>query len=147
MKYTITDENYLEANAAMRDILFMYRDLIESYHGFGHGIDTGTFSSFDFVDTELLEEPSYSLDMDMNLLRQGSAVALLCGLSDFWDESEGDIAGLGKWGEELRDLLKDGRLDHLPLAKEAVEAGLESEDNLRALLPGVYREYVVGYFE
>ncbi len=143
--YTITADNYFEAEAAIRDILFMYRDLIRSYDGFGHNIDVGTFDPFTFVNADLYESPDSTLAMDMDLVHQGSAVALLCHLSDFWDEGHG--LNQWNWGKKLRGVLKQGRLNHLPLAKEAIMAGFESEETFRSLLPGVYTQYVLGYFQ
>jgi hypothetical protein len=145
MSYIITTDNFLEAHSAIRDILFMYRDLILSYEGFGHNIEVGTFDPFTFVDAELREKPGHTLAMDMNLIHQGSAVALLCQLSDAWDDY-GNLPYGWDWIEQLYATLEEGRLDHLPLAKAALMAGLESEEELRLLLPNVYNQFVVGYF-
>ncbi|BCM93136.1 hypothetical protein IAD21_05024 [Abditibacteriota bacterium] len=146
MAYIITVDNYPEAEAATRDILYMYRDLIRSYRGFGHNIDTGTFDPSTFVDAGLYEEPCHSLAMEMSLIHQGSAVALLCRMSDLWDEIGSEIVNQTDWGKEWRKVLKEGRLDHLPLAKAALMAGFDSEEKLRSLLPTVYTDYIEGYF-
>lgn len=80
--HVVTLDNYQEAHQVLRDILFLYVDLAESYDGFGHGIDTGTFDPFHFLDAEVEVPPGYASPVNLNLLRQGSAIALLCGLYD-----------------------------------------------------------------
>ena len=37
----LNEENYSVAINAICDILYMYYDLVESYKGFGHNIETG----------------------------------------------------------------------------------------------------------
>lgn len=147
MTYTITVDNFLEAEAAIRDILFMYRDLIRSYDGFGHNIDVGKFDPFTFIDADLYEISGYSVAMDMSLVHQGSAVALICYVSDLWDEEQGENILQTEYGKKILDACQEGRLNHLPLAKKAILASFESEETFRSLLPQVYSSYVVDYFQ
>ena len=49
--HVITKENYEEANQAIRDILFLFKELADGYHGFGHAADYGLrFHPLKFLD-------------------------------------------------------------------------------------------------
>lgn len=145
----IDRENYDSACSAVRDILFMYVDLVEGYGGFGHGIDVGTFRPLDFLEAELVEPPAegYVLGPDVDLLHAGSGIALLCELSDAFYENDatGDVPSPAVQAAKAAFLA--GRLRHLPSIERAFELGL-AKDQLafRRQLTTVYREYVVGYF-
>ena len=78
---------------------------------------------------------------DTLLLRQGSAVALLCEMNNEWDHY--DEVDEQVW----RVALEAGRFDQLPKARRAVEAGLKGEKQLYEELPVVYDEYVLAFFE
>ena len=138
----------LEAQQAMRDILFMYFDLAESYRGFGHGIDTGTFDAFKYLEVEA--EPLRGFTVDIDLLWQGSAIALLCGLYDHWVEHE-DVSHASPWLNRLRRFVSDGRFLHCEdvgtLIAEAFERNPGLHDpflDQRSQL--IYQKYVAGSF-
>ena len=86
MEITLTGQ--VAAEGALRDILFLYAEMVERYGGFGHGIDTGYFAPLDFVDARLATGERLALDLD--LLRNGAAIALLCAIVDWM--VEGDAA-------------------------------------------------------
>ena len=128
----ITEENYQKAYDAIRDILFMYVDLVESYGGFGHNIERGRFSPLEFVDAPIIEPEGYTFGIDVPLLQSGSAIALLCELSDAWDDYE--TWDVKSW--PLMPLIKEaneaGRFSHLPEIQEAFNFGLgDSESAFR----------------
>ncbi|AKH15713.1 hypothetical protein [Deinococcus soli (ex Cha et al. 2016)] len=54
---TLTCHDHQEASQALRDILFLYVEMAESYAGFGHAVDTGTFDPYQYLDAET--EPSF----------------------------------------------------------------------------------------
>lgn len=155
----ITKSNSVVARQALRDILFMYVDLIKSYGGFGHNIETGGFEALAFLDAVVVEPPGYSFDLDAELLHRGSSIAILCGLSDIRDDHDEWQATLcpGWEDEEQRfdkqaqgtwKALQSGRLAHLPAdLQRAVALGFEADDDaFRKQLKVVYQEHVVGYF-
>jgi len=133
--------NYQVANDATRDILFMYRDLIESYRGFGHGIDTGSFDAFATVTCHVEDS---ALELDQDLLRVGGVVALLCHLSDSWDET--DLPPSGPWMKRVCSSLDSLVFHEHEDLRDAVRAGLEDEAQFRSMLPAIYDRHVVGYF-
>ena len=143
----ITKNNYQEAYDAIRDILYMYVDMVESYEGFGHNIERGKFSPSEFIDVPVMEPEGYTFGIDILLLQSGSAIALLCELSDAWDEYE--TWEVKNW--PLIPLIKEakemGRFNHLPEIKEAFSLAFSSdEEAFREQLIRVYKKYVCGYF-
>jgi hypothetical protein len=140
----INEENYMVAISAIRDILYMYYDLVESYNGFGHNIDTGNFDPIFFADCYLFEREGISFGIDVNILHEGSAVAILCKLSDYWDEN--DTLPKDKFILEVERLLSENRVDHLPLAEQAIKEAFQDEESFRDLLDKVYKSYVLQRF-
>lgn len=143
----ITENNYQKAYDAIKDILYMYVDMIESYEGFGHNIETGKFSPLDFVDAPIIEPEGYTFAVDVSLLQNGSAIALLCELSDAWDEYE--TWEVKNW--PLIPLIKlasdAGRFNHLPIIQQAFKFGFGSDEAaFREQLVKVYKQCVCSYF-
>jgi hypothetical protein len=131
-------EDIGEAQEAIRDILFLYRDLTD-YTGIVGDHDTGTFKPWKFLNCSL--DGGYGGPETEKLLHEGAAVALLSELIDWWEQ------GSGNGIDAYRAAVDQGRFDHLPTARRAVVAGLEGDND--ALLPhldAVYEEYVLGYF-
>ncbi len=119
----INEENYPVAIAATRDILYMYYDLVESYEGFGHNIETGNFDPIFFVDCYLFEPKGFTFGIDVNILHEGSAIAILCKFSDYWDEHH--TAPEGEFALEVKRILSESRLDHLSLAEETIKSAFQ----------------------
>ncbi|WP_415831191.1 hypothetical protein [Deinococcus frigens] len=111
--HVITLYNYEEARQALRDILFLYVDLAEGYGGFGHGVDTGTFDPFRFIDADVDVAPEYASPVDLDLLRQGSAVAILCSLYNMWSEFD-DVNSTSTWSERLHTAIAQARFEYCP---------------------------------
>lgn len=146
--HSITSENYSEALDAIRDILLLYVEMAESYSGFGHAADINLrFDPLKFVDAELITPAGYAPLVDLDLLRTGSAVAILCSLYDEWCEFEAVV------GRRFKDAIQAGRLGLTPdidlVAREALQRGdmrLEDPWFEEAVEP-IYQRHVVGYFE
>ena len=135
----------MDVEESIRHILFMYRDLIESYGGFGHDIDTG-LGRFDAPAVIHLVSGDDIQPRDLELLRIGAAVALLCDLSDAWDEA-GDPADGGPRLDAARDALNHGKFQPFPEIAKAFELGFgRDETAFREQLAVVYERYVRGYF-
>lgn len=143
----ITPDNVKHAREAIKDILFMYVDLIQSYGGFGHNIATGRFRAIELIDVGLYEERDYdSFKVDISLLQAGSAISLLCKLSDAWDENGSWNVGTLPFVDTKR-AYEAGRFDHLPEIHKAFSLGFGSnEEAFRNQLAKVYRQHVCGYF-
>jgi len=142
----IDETNYEVANNATRDILFMYRDMIECYGGFGGTIDTGSFDALAFLDFSVHERPGTTLGIDVELVQQGSAVAILLKIHDAWCKGDGEILPRSTFTDQVREALDRGRFDHLGVARAALDAGLKSLELFLSRLPAVYDAYVLGYF-
>ena len=123
----ITADNYLEANQAIRDILYPYDDAVTSYSGFGHNLEVGTFDPFKYLGALLDEPPGYTFGIDMELLHEGAAVALLCHLSDFWGEFDGENIGQDKLTGRIKNSLAEGLFEMVPQAKLAASAAFQDE--------------------
>jgi len=75
--HIVGEGNYQEAVNAVRDILMTYVDLAEATEGFSHNADVYVrFDPLKFVDAEVEDKGTYYVDLE--LLRAGSAVAILC---------------------------------------------------------------------
>jgi hypothetical protein len=106
-----------EQQQAIRDILVLYWGLTD-FCGISGDDHLGSFDPWKWLQCEADYDGGVwrSWD-DALLLRQGSAVALLSELLGEWDRGGPD--------ERLwKVALEDGRFDHLPEARRAVQAGL-----------------------
>ena len=142
----IDEHDFDVANAAIRDILFLFRDLIVSYDGFEHGVDAGQFDPFAYSEVDIQEPDGSSLGIDTNLLVTGSAVALISAISDTWDEFEPEFAVSCDYFKRVKDTLDNGGFEDFPDLRKVLKLGLFDEDAFRALLPAVFDKYVSGYF-
>ena len=146
--HTITQENYEEALDATRDILMMFAHMAESYSGFGHAVDGAIrFDPFKFVDADTNGEVWVNID----LLRSGSAVAILAFLYDLWCEFEAvDVPHLGSLHKEA---VESGRLRYAPdieaVAREALRRNAIAIDDpwFDDVVQPIYRKHVLGYFQ
>ena len=145
--HVINTENYQDALDAIRDIRFLYVEMAESYSGFGHASDVNiNFDPLKYVDAELDNPPGYAPLIDMDFLRNGSAVLILCRLYDEWCEHD------AVYGSRYKDAIEGGRLHFTPdvetVAKEALRRGqIPVEDPwLDAAVEPIYQRYVVKYF-
>jgi hypothetical protein len=142
----ISIDTVSRANAALRDILFLFMDMIDTYGGFGHGLDTGLFRPLDFIDSRLIVVDEDNLGVNMRLLRSGSGIAVLCAISDSWDECQSADLRLPILCE-AKQALDVGRFRHMYEIEKAVRLGLGSDESaFRNQLSVVYERYVVSYF-
>jgi hypothetical protein len=146
--HVLTSQNYEEAAAAVRDILMLYVDLADSYHGFGHGSDVHVrFDPFKFVDAQSDGEGHY---VDLDLLRAGCAVAMVCALYDLWCEDQ-PLRGHG-YADRLEAALNAGRLTAFPdieaMLREAMSRGRMTMDDpwFEDAVAPIYRKHVLGFF-
>ena len=145
--HIITQENAADANAAIRDILFLFKELADGSAGFGHAVDHELrFDPLRFVDAEV--DPTFGW-RDIDLLRSGSAVAMLCHVYDWWLEESG-LAG--PHTAHIQQALDEGRLRRFPdieaVLREAFRRGdIPIRDPWfdEAVVP-VYRNHVLAYF-
>lgn len=146
--HTVTLENHEEAQEATRDILKMFVDMAESYSGFGHLVDIALrFDPLKFVDAEVAPEVAW---VDIDLLRSGSAVAVLASLYDLWCEFE--AVDVPHRGSRQKQAIEAGRLHHFPdieaVAREALRRNrMPLEDPwFEEVVQPIYRKHVLGYF-
>ena len=163
IEYTMEDyerwRRYGLANKAMERILIMYHELAEVKGGAQKGkLRAGPVAMpEDFVlidcsaDWFLTGTGSAPPDIDIKLLREGSAVSILCMLTFYYRGFLHDENCRCPGDEFLpcraEDLLKSGRMQFLPTAAEAVRAFLYDDKNFGKRCADVYSEYVVGYFK
>ncbi len=145
MRLEINELTWQIAEDAIRDILYMYWDMSQS-GAFSHDIELGRFNQYLCLGASLAGDGYGSAD-DVALLQRGSAVKILCLLSDHIYEHD-QAPGEGEFlNTRIRALLREGKLDHLPSAKQALELGLAGNmDPFHKQLDTVYREYVVATF-
>ncbi|BBI21625.1 hypothetical protein J7348_13635 [Qipengyuania flava] len=147
--HIIKSDNYEEAEDAVRDILMMYVDLAHSTAGFGHNADVYIrFDPLKFVDAEVEDTGCYYVDLE--LLRAGSAIAILCAFYNVWVEEQ-EVDG-HPMTNRFQVAVDEGRLsrfaDIAGVIAEAIRrkgAPLEDQWIEEAVAP-LYRKYVVGFF-
>lgn len=141
--------NYAEANDAVRDILMLYFDLVENTNGFGHAANVHIrFDPLKFIDADVENDGYYYTDID--LLRAGSAIAILCTYYDLWCEEQSFPDHPRTRHYEAA--LAQGRLGNFPDIEAAlrniIQQGKIPLDDPRfdqALAP-IYQKYVLGLF-
>ncbi len=145
--HLITEDNYNEATDAVRDILLMYVEMAHGYEGFGHAVDYAVrFDRLKFVDAEVEGRLGGVM---LDLLHEGSAMAVLCFFYDLWCE-ENHLAG--PHTQPYVDALDQGRLRAFPDIEKVIRESvgrdfmsIEDEWFEAAVVP-IYRKYVLGYF-
>jgi len=142
----ITNDTLRYAQDAIREILYLYVDMVTEYGGFGHRLETGRFSPFAFIDAKVLPPPGYVFGLDEALLHAGSAIAILCTLSDCWDEEE-SVSFSWPVIKAAKEAFDAGRFDHLPEIKLAFSLGFGSDfAAFTKQLEVVYQNHVLAYF-
>lgn len=142
----ITTDTLPYAKAAIRDILYLYMDMVSSYGGFGHNLDTGGFSPLEFIDSKVICPPGNTYGLNEQLLHAGSGIAILCAISDCLDETE--TVSLG-WPliASASGAFKAGRFKGIPDVQEALRLAFSgSEHAFREQLAKVYQHHVASYF-
>ena len=147
--HVITSENYGEALDAVRDILVTYVAMVDDYCGFGHASDFGVrFDPLRFLDAET-DAKAYYVDLD--LLRAGAAIAILCTFYDLWCEEQ-HLRGHPR-SERYEAALNGGRLQRFPdieaVVREAIKRNSMPLDDpwFEDAVKPIYRKYVLGYFQ
>lgn len=146
--HILTASNYEEAVGAIRHILYMYVDLAQSWQGFGHNSGSAhLFDAIKFVDADTDGLADY---VDLDLLRAGSAIAILCQYYDSWCE-ERDLTK-NSFLAEYQAAVDAGRLAAFPDVEAVIRTALARDpmpfddpwfDD--AVVP-IYRKYVLGFF-
>ncbi|ESQ86585.1 hypothetical protein ABAC460_23005 [Asticcacaulis sp. AC460] len=144
--HLITDENINEAYDAVKDILMMYCFMVWRYNGFSFG--ASDFIRFPVLKYLTAEEAEYEGRVDTNLLRSGSAVALLAILYDSWISNDVVVAA-----PDQKKAILDGCLTAFPdidaVARQALNhppMPWSSDHWFDRLGEPIYNAYVLGFF-
>ena len=147
--HVISSENYREAEEAVRDILMLYVDLADATAGSGHAADVHIrFDPLRFVDARGDGTRNHYVDLD--LLRAGSAIAVVCAIYDLWCEEQ-HLQG-NPLVIRYEAALDGGRLSAFPDIEELLRtafarAYLPLEDPwIEEAVGPIYRKYVLGFF-
>ncbi len=127
----------------------MYVDLAESC-GFAHGIDAGSFDPFQFIDAIVEVAPEYASPVDIDLLRQGSAIAILCGLYNMWSEFD-NVNNGGWWSERLHTAIAQARFEYCPDVEQLLVETFKRNPGygdtwFEEKFKPIYKKYVADYF-
>jgi hypothetical protein len=144
----ITSDNFTDAYDVTRDILYMYVEMITNYGGFGHNIESGKFDPLEYVDCEMVESPGSTFGIDLELVHTGAGIAILCELSNAWDEYESGDVPIWPITQQAKAAVGKGRFAHLPSIHRAIQLAFGTDEaKFRQQLRVVYDSHVVGYFE
>ncbi|GAB5405028.1 MAG: hypothetical protein Aurels2KO_32590 [Aureliella sp.] len=146
-KFTINETNYLDADSAVSDILFMFRDMITSYRGFARNIASGSYDTVAYMKVEIVQPAGVTYSLDQELLETNAGIACLCSLVNAWDEGDHRLVPQHLYFTRVRNALDHGAAAKYQPIRLALTAGLQKNDEMRTLLPPVYETYVVGYLQ
>jgi hypothetical protein len=137
-------EEYLQSQSAIRDILYMYRELVRFWRGLyeDFGWEDGTFDPLSYID--ISDDTGLDSD-DLRLLREGSAIKILCNMLLAYGQG-GYPAHNSYFMQSVKDAYVAGRFHLVPELEAAVGLGLQSEIALRDRSQDIYRKYVFAYF-
>lgn len=149
--HTVTVDNYEEAQDATRDILMMFVEMAEATSGFSHAVDIHIrFDPLRYVDAEAVDLVSVNID----LLRSGSALAILAFFYDMWCEFDAvDVPDPAGKDHRYKVAVETGRLHHSPdieaVVREALSRNQMAQDDswFDSAVQPLYRKYVLGYFQ
>ena len=137
--------NFNHASEAIRDVLFMYKALIE-YSGLydDFGTEDGKFEPEIFVNCKASE---YSIDEDdARLLHEGSAIKLICSVYQAWSQGGYPIQE-SLAAEKAKHILNEGKINHMPELEAILKIALYSCEDARPQFNLVFEKYVKGYFK
>ncbi len=142
----VTSDRLPLARAALRDILFLYVDMVGSYGGFGHDLDVGRFDPLEWLDSRIADPQLAPGEVDLDLLRQGAACALLCRCVDAFDDHGALVLADPALGA-VEAAWRAGRFAFLPEIDEAFRTAFAGDEAaFREQLARVYRRCVLDYF-
>ena len=126
--HTVTEDNYEEAQDAIRDILMMFVGMAEATSGFSHAVDVHIrFDPLKFVDAEV-----DVVWVDVDLLRSGSALAILTYFDDMWCEFDAvDVSDPAGNDHRYKVVVGTGRLRHLPDVEAVMREALSASKDRR----------------
>ncbi len=149
----IDKKNYEIGNKAMASVLLLY------YHLLNEGgitndqtvyLDQNDFNGYDFLGLEVREGSDESLDLDESLIREGAVIYLLCDLDDVIGEYDEDF-NCQPQTKKIIEALKEYETSPIPevaslLKLVAVPEKEFNHSNYDAILQGIYKKYVHGFF-
>ncbi|MHC0036645.1 hypothetical protein [Pseudoneobacillus sp. C159] len=141
----------------IKNIFWMYHDMIKSYGGFGHNIDFEKVNYERFLLTEIIEESMLTYSHEVDLVKQGSLVALCCKVNDMLEENRRD----NNIVNFIKDTLINPKLEKMDFEKEVLSTMLlaleeKPNDEWYSLEQGgrfyqhlnmVYDRFVLNYFK
>ena len=137
-------EDFLKAQNAIRDILFMYRECADYsclYDDFGW--EDGEFEPLDYIDCSA---DDIGMDgLDRQLLHEGSAIKLICHMMQCWGQGNYP-QNVNSYTKQIKNAVRLGRLDHLPELKQALEDSFDNIKTIEKKCTALYQKYIVGYF-
>ena len=143
----INMQNVKVANDAARDILFMFHDMTYFYGAFGGTIDVGTFDAFQFLDPIFEESSGLEGEVDAELLRRGSCVAILCQMHDELCIGNPSVCKSRLW-EMTAQKRREGLFDFDETLSAVVDAGLAFDDcKFFDGLPVIYDRFVMYFWK
>lgn len=138
-------DNFNKASEAIRDVLFMYKTLIE-YSGLydDFGSEDGKFEPEIFIDCKASD---YCIgEDDARLLHEGSAIKLICSVFQAWSQG-GYPVSYSQAAEKARNILENGSISHMPELETTLKVALSSCEDAQPHFKVVYEKYVKSYFK
>ncbi|MFB7142795.1 hypothetical protein ACFCYN_24685 [Gottfriedia sp. NPDC056225] len=154
--FQLHTENFDECRETIKNIFWMYQDMIRSYGGFGHNIDFETVNYEKFILVEIIDERMSGFNEEVEMLRQGSLVALCCEVQNLLDEMQRDdkvynfIKELTTIPEIKKMSFENDVLSSMLLALEEKPGDwwetLKYGSIFSKKLEKVYKKFVINYF-
>jgi len=138
-------ESYQKSQEAVRDILYMYRELLMRGCGLydDFGWEDGSFDPLSYID--ISDDEGFDSNT-LRLLREGSAIKILCEMLLYWGQG-GYPEHKSYFMESIMQAYQARRFRLVPELEEAVRLGFGSANDLRFLSPKIWRNYIFAYFD
>lgn len=136
-------ERHQLARSAIKEIIFMYREIVYSGGMSAIPANVGCIDESSFIDCDALD---YSVDEEeAEMLRAGVAIKMICDVNHCWDSVGRKLTSEPRI-VEIESMLKNGRLAQLPDLEKALRLGINDQTELNAMHSNLYNKYIAGYF-
>ena len=147
----IDSQDYEVGNKAMAAVLLLYYHLLDE-GGITNDqtvyVGSLGFNGDEFLEVEIREEDGESLDIDVDLIRKGAIVYLLCELNDVIGELEDEFHQHPHTKKLLAalDRHQDQPIPEVSQILELVSVAELDYSRFNDALQSIYRKYVRGFF-
>lgn len=136
-------EQHQLARNALKEIIFMYHEIVNSGGMSAIPADVGCIDEDSFIDCDASNYSIYEEEAEM--LHAGVAIKMICDVNHSWDSVGRNLTSSQRI-IDIQTMLNNGRLAHMPDLEKALDLGIKDQKELNATHNNLYNKYVAGYF-